>query len=110
MWEPPSEVIELRKISFFRYLTDDDLARVVHLGVRRAYEAGTRIVQEGSDRGGFYVLLSGTAEADVGDVVHRLGPGDFFGELAMLTRSRRTASILAVEPVEAMAFETMDLR
>ena len=49
-------------------------------------------------------------EADVGDVIHRLGPGDFFGELAMLARSRRIASVLAVEPVEAMAFETMDFR
>ena len=74
------------------------------------YAAGVRIVEEHSDRGGFYVLLSGTVEADVGDVVHRLGPGDFFGELAMLARSRRTASVLAVEPVEAMVFETMDFR
>jgi CRP-like cAMP-binding protein len=110
MGEPPSEVAALRRISFFQFLTDDDLTRLARLGVRRAYAAGDPIVEEGSDRGGFFVILSGTAEADAGGVNHRLVVGDFFGEMALLARSRRSATVVAVGAVEAMVFETMDFR
>jgi CRP-like cAMP-binding protein len=103
-------VAVLRNNSFFRFLTDDDLTRLAHIGVRRSYSAGDPMVEESSARGGLFVILSGAAEVNAGGAVQGLGPGDFFGEMALLPGSRRTATVLAVEPVEVMIFETMDYR
>ena len=53
------------------------------------------------------MILSGSASVDVGGAAHRLGPGDFFGEMALLGRTRRSASVTADEPVEALVIETI---
>jgi CRP-like cAMP-binding protein len=53
------------------------------------------------------VLLSGRASVEVGGATHELGPGDFFGEMALLGRTRRSASVTAAEPVEALVIETI---
>jgi CRP/FNR family cyclic AMP-dependent transcriptional regulator len=53
------------------------------------------------------VILSGTAKVEVGGTVHELGPGDFFGEMALLGHTRRSASVTAAEPVEALVIETI---
>jgi CRP-like cAMP-binding protein len=61
--------------------------------------AGRAIVQEGGGGYAFYFLIEGTAEVRHGDtVVRTLGPRDFFGEVAMIENTRRTASVVAVEP------------
>jgi CRP-like cAMP-binding protein len=97
----------LRKVRFFEELTDDDLERVARIGERRTYAAGEPLVERDSDRGGLFVILSGEAKVDVGGAVHELGPGDFFGEMALLGRTRRSASVTASEPVEALVIETI---
>ena len=101
------DVEALRKVHFFGELTDDDLARVAKLGQRRSYAAGDALVERDSDRGGLFVILSGTAQVEVGGAVHDLGPGDFFGEMALLGRTRRSASVTANEPVDALVIETI---
>ena len=97
----------LRKVRFFEELTDDDLDRVARIGQRRTYAAGDGLVERDSSRGGLFVILSGAAKVDVGGTVHELGPGDFFGEMALLGRTRRSASVTASEPVEALVIETI---
>ena len=101
------DVDALRRVRFFEELTDDDLARVAKLGQRRSYAPGESLVEKDSDRGGLFVLLSGRASVDVGGATHDLGPGDFFGEMALLGRTRRSASVTASEPVEALVIETI---
>jgi CRP/FNR family cyclic AMP-dependent transcriptional regulator len=108
--ELPSTVAALRRISFFRYLTDPDLSRLARIGRRRSYAAGDATIEKDSDRGGLFVILSGAAEVEAGGAVHMLGPGDFFGETALLAGSPRTATVLATEPVEAMVLEAMHFR
>jgi CRP-like cAMP-binding protein len=108
--ELPSEVAALRRIRFFEDLTDADLSRLARIGRRRSYAAGEAMVEKGSDRGGLFVMLSGGAEVEVGDAVHVLTSGDFFGEMALLAGSRRTATVRATQPVQAMVFETMYFR
>ncbi len=102
-----SDVEALRKVRFFEELTDDDLSRVANVGRRRSYAAGEALVERDSDRGGLFVILAGTAEVGVGGAVHDLGPGDFFGEMALLGHTRRSASVMAKEPLEALVIETI---
>jgi CRP-like cAMP-binding protein len=102
-----SDVEALRKVRLFEELTDDDLSRVAKVGQRRSFAAGDALVERDSDRGGLFVLLSGTAAVEVGGAIHDLGPGDFFGEMALLGHTRRSASVTATEPVEALVIETI---
>jgi CRP-like cAMP-binding protein len=102
-----SEADALRKVRFFEELTDDDLERVVKVGQRRSFAPGEALVERDSDRGGLFVILSGTAEVEVGGAKHTLGPGDFFGEMALLEHTRRSASVTATEPVDALVVETI---
>ena len=95
---------------FFEELTPEDLDRIARIGSRRSYSAGQAIVAKDEVGGGLFVILSGAAEVEAGGAVHMLGPGDFFGEMALLAGSRRTATVLATEPVEAMVLETMHFR
>jgi Na+:H+ antiporter len=80
----PPEADALRTLGFFGALTDEDLVRVKRIGRRKTFAAGETLVERGSDSGGMFVLLSGTVSVHAGGVKHQLGPGDFFGEMALL--------------------------
>ena len=110
MPELSSEVAALRRLKFFEELTDADLSKLARIGQRRSYAEGDSIVEKGSDRGGFFVLLSGEAEVEAGGTIHVLSSGDFFGEMALLAGSRRTATVRAREPVQAMVIEPIYFR
>lgn len=110
MPELPSEVAALRRLKFFQELTDADLSKVARIGQRRSYAAGDEILEKGSDRAGFFVLLSGEAEVEAGGDVHVLSSGDFFGEMALLAGSRRTATVRAAGPVQALVIEPIYFR
>src|SRR5438128_721490 len=108
--EPPAEVEALRKIPFFADLTPEDLDRIARIGDRRSFAPGEAIVTKDAVGGGMFVLLSGSATVETGGRVHTLRAGDFFGEMALLAGSPRTATVTALEPVEAMAIEAMYFR
>jgi CRP/FNR family cyclic AMP-dependent transcriptional regulator len=117
----------LRRLRFFSELTDEDLVRVANIGRRRTFDAGETLVERGADSGGLFVILSGRVSVDAGGATHQLGPGDFFGEMAVLSgsqrssgtgadffgeqaswsRARRSATVIALEPVEALVIETI---
>jgi CRP-like cAMP-binding protein len=64
------------------------------------FDAGRRVLVEGSPGYAFYILDQGqVAVAHEDQVLRTLGPGDFFGEIAILGGGRRTASVTATEPV-----------
>ncbi len=97
----------LRRIPFFEDLTPEDLERVAKIGERRSFGAGEPIVAEGSEGQAMFVIVSGRASVEAGGRTHGLGPGDFFGEMALLGRKPRSATVTAIEPVECLVFETM---
>jgi CRP-like cAMP-binding protein len=107
MDELSPEVEALRKVPFFEELTPEDLDRIARIGQRRTFDAGAHIVEQGEEGRGMFVILSGAAEVEVGGRVHALGPGDFFGEMALVSNRRRTATVVAKEPTEAMEIEAM---
>jgi len=110
MDELAPEVEALRTIPFFEDLTPEDLDRIARIGERRSFAAGEPIVAKDAVGGGLFVILSGKASVEAGGKRHALGPGEFFGEMALLSGKPRSATVTADEPVEAMVLEAMYFR
>jgi CRP-like cAMP-binding protein len=97
----------LRRVPFFEDLTPEDLERIARIGERRTFGAGDTIIAKDTEGQALFVLLSGAAEVEAGGKTHRLGPGDFVGEMALLGRRPRSANVTAAEPTECLVFEAM---
>lgn len=84
------------------------LERLARDGKRRTYAAGEAIISEDAPAAALYIILSGHASvertADDAGLVGQLGPGDFFGELALIEEHPRTATVRATEPTECVLF------
>ncbi len=73
---------------------------------------GTTLVREGQNSGvGFFVIAEGTATVSVaGSTVATIGPGDHFGELAMITKQARGATVTAQTPLRCLSIRFWDFR
>jgi CRP-like cAMP-binding protein len=97
-----TEGSSLRAIPFFATCSDDDLQAVAQVGTTVSFQPGDVIVEQGGPGDAMFVVLDGVAEVDVGGRFHRLAAGEFFGEMALITSKRRTATVKATEPVQAL--------
>jgi CRP/FNR family cyclic AMP-dependent transcriptional regulator len=97
----------LRRVPFFEDLTPDDLERIARIGERRTFDPGETIIAKDTEGQALFVLLSGAAEVEAGGTTHRLAPGDFVGEMALLGRRPCSATVTSVEPTECLALEAM---
>ena len=100
----------LRQTPFFAGLHDEDLENVLRMGRHVHFEPGQSIVEEGDVGDGMYIVLDGRAQVDVGGRYHNLEPGTFFGEMALIRRRKRSATVKAVEPVTALIISAEDFR
>jgi CRP/FNR family transcriptional regulator, cyclic AMP receptor protein len=104
----------LMKTPLFRGLRRRQLERLARRFVERTYKEDDAIVTQGRGGEGLFVIESGAAEAvhqrtdGTTVVLNPLEPGDFFGELALLTDSMRTASVIAKEPTVCMVLTRWD--
>jgi len=106
--EPESPEAEaLRRVPFFEDLTPEDLERICAIGERRTFAPSEVIVGKDEQGLDLFVMMSGTASVETGGAVHMLGPGDFFGEMALLANRPRSATVTAAEPVEVMTLRAM---
>jgi cAMP-dependent protein kinase regulator len=88
-----------------------ELARVASIADEIELPAGKVLTTQGRHEREFFVLLDGTAEVQHdGRVVNRLGAGDFFGEIGLLTRAARTATVTTTTPVSALVITAGDFR
>jgi CRP-like cAMP-binding protein len=86
----------LRRIPGLTGRNDRDLARLARHVEETAVEAGTVLIEEGTDGRHAYVIIEGWAAVTVhGEPVAALGPGQFVGEMALLDHGPRTASVVA---------------
>lgn len=86
----------IARVPLFEGLERRELARLADAFKERRYSAGATVASEGESGAGFFVISEGTAKVTVGgDERGALGPGDYFGEIALVDEGARTATITA---------------
>jgi CRP-like cAMP-binding protein len=100
------ELAELRTLSAFRTLTLDDLDEVLEHGAWVQAEPSEIFVEQGAAGDAFYAIGSGQVDVLRDDeLVATLGPGDHFGEIALLEHVPRTATVAARTAVRAFRLD-----
>jgi CRP-like cAMP-binding protein len=93
-------VAKIESVPLFAGLEPDHLVLIAANMEEREVEPGDHLSIEGASGYFFFVIEDGTASvAHDGEVVAELGPGDFFGEAAILENIRRTATVTATSPM-----------
>jgi CRP/FNR family cyclic AMP-dependent transcriptional regulator len=103
-------MVLLAAVPLFKGCSEPSLRRLADATGTIDFPVERPIVLQGQVGNGLYVLISGRARAMQGDtVLAEFGPGDFFGELAVIDQQPRTASVVAVEPTVCLALASWDL-
>ena len=91
---------ELKTVALFASLDKDELRFVAQQADEVDVQPGKQLAAEGRFAYEFFVIQDGTAEVTRGGKpIATLGPGDFFGEIALLEAERRTATVTAQSPM-----------
>jgi CRP-like cAMP-binding protein len=91
--------------TLFAGFDSGDLEELRRIGHEVSFGPGVVIFEAGDRADALFVVLEGEAQVDVGGRFHRLRHGDVFGEMALLSRDKRMATVRAVESVRALRIE-----
>lgn len=107
-----SEASELlSRLPLFAGCSAREVERVARYAHEERVPEGQAIVTEGEQGDRFFVVVAGTVEVERhGGVVRTFGPGDFFGETALVAHAPRNASIRATSPVKVLVLPARDFR
>ena len=103
--------IELQEVPLFSEMDEQEVAGIRAIMEEMKFNPGQVIIREGDTGSLFYVITEGRAEVIIHDangsdvILHEAGPGDFFGELSMLTNEPRTARVRATEHLTTLVLE-----
>ena len=95
---PMERILELRKIPLFAGLSPAELQRLADIAEERSYVGGDVIAAEGELGDELHIVLTGSVHVvrgEGGRVIARRGPGDVVGEMSIITRAPRVASLVA---------------
>ena len=103
---------DLARVPLFSGLSKRQLRKLASSFRERSYGDGITIVREGQMSGvGFFVVVDGSAVVTVrGRKVATLGPGDYFGELAMISRNERGATVTSQGTTRCLVIAFADFR
>src|SRR5260221_7261659 len=106
----------LRTVPIFAELSDADIASLSRLATRRRYPKDTVVFFENEEGDFFFMILQGRIKVTIlGDdgreiILRVLGPGDFFGEMALLDNEPRSATAIAAEDTELLSLHRTDFQ
>lgn len=101
----------LKSIPLFEEVGDEELAQIAPFATEVSVEEGRELVREGDFSYEFMAIEEGEAEVSrAGEHVADLGPGDFFGEMGLLERTLRNATVTAKTPVRLVTLTGWDLK
>ena len=101
---------ELVDIPLFNGLAEQDREQLAAVCSKVEVEAGTTLVHEGDFGYAMFAIVTGSAEVSRdGEQIRTLGPGDVFGEIAVLSGGRRTATVTAISSMELIAVMNRDI-
>jgi CRP-like cAMP-binding protein len=103
----------LKKVPLFAGLDDKELDHIADSMVERRFKAGAKLTEQGASGVGFFVIEEGTADVTVdGEPRGSVGPGDYFGEVALLSNanSTRTATITATTDMVTYGMTAWDFK
>src|SRR6202163_2262300 len=101
----------LKGVEGFKNLTPIELTQIAEHMVKRHYMPGEIIIREGEVGHELFLVSEGAVQVErSGGEVARLGPGEFFGELALMSGAPRNATVIAADPLETYVLEEGDFR
>ena len=101
----------IRKVPLFSRLSKTELRDLAMLADEIDLRNGKEMTRQGAAGREFFVLLEGTADVEKnGRKINTLGPGDFFGEIALVSREPRTATVTATTPVRTLVITDRSFR
>ncbi len=101
----------LRAVDLFSELEPRELDVLANVARDSHFSPGEVVVAEGDTSGRFHLVVSGTADITVGDQqVAEFGPGDYFGEVAMIDRQPRTATVSAHDDLRTLSLASISVR
>ena len=107
----PVTAAQLRGVPLFSGLSDHKLEAIASRSLFIGAVLGITLVKQGESGFDFFVILSGEAEVRVGDEkIAKLGPGDVFGEAALLSKGRRNADVVATSVMSLLTMMVWDFR
>ncbi len=99
----------LHRMPLFRHLTYQELVRVMNIVDVRDFVAEQRVIEEGEEGDEMFIVLTGEVRVHSGDTkITALGPGQHFGEMALVDKVPRSASVTAEKPAKLMVMRRRD--
>jgi len=101
----------LKRVPLFRDCSNRELDAIAKIADEIDFREGKELTREGAAGREFFVLVEGTAEVTQGKrKLNTLSDGDFFGEISLITRLPRTATVTTVSPVRALVVTDRSFR
>ncbi|HEY6835774.1 MAG TPA: cyclic nucleotide-binding domain-containing protein [Gaiellaceae bacterium] len=101
----------IRHAPLFAHLSKRQLEQIAQIADEIDLREGKEMTTQGARGREFFVLLDGNADVKKnGRRINRMGPGDFFGEIALVSDTPRTATVIATSPVRALVITDRSFR
>ncbi|MFL5866932.1 MAG: cyclic nucleotide-binding domain-containing protein [Thermoleophilaceae bacterium] len=101
----------LKSIPLFKDIPDEELREIATFADEASVPEGSHLVEEGDYSYEFMAIEEGQAEVlRDGQHVADLGPGDFFGEMGLLEKDRRSATVISKSPMRIITLTGWDLK
>jgi CRP/FNR family transcriptional regulator, cyclic AMP receptor protein len=101
----------IRHVPLFSQCSKRELAQIASIADEIDLRDGKVLIREGERGREFFVLLEGSAEVTKdGRKINTVGPGDFFGEIALVSQTPRTATVMATSPVHTLVITERSFR